>query len=303
MILGMRIDVCTYEGLRSGVPNLLSVLARFGARGSFFVALGPDRSGRAVLRALQPGFLAKMRRTQATRTYGWRTMLSGTLLPARHAADLADLLRTIPAAGHELAVHGYDHRRWQDHLDRMSEPEVRREMTEAVKLYERVTGRRPHGFGSPGWQCGPISLRLVDELGFAYASDTRGRCPFYPSLGGERFRALQLPTTLATLDEVLGLDGLDGTGFLTVIGRGLERDPWPVLTLHAEMEGGRFLWVAEALLAHCAARGVRCLPLVELTTAVRAAGEDRIPSAEVGYRLIRGRAGRVAVPLGLEPQG
>jgi peptidoglycan/xylan/chitin deacetylase (PgdA/CDA1 family) len=302
MILGLRIDVCTYEGLRAGVPNLLPLLERFGVRASFFVALGPDRSGQAAFGALRAGFLAKMRRTQAVRTYGWRTMFSGTLLPARRAADLANVLRAIPAAGHELAVHGYDHRRWQDRLNRMREPEIRREMTEAVRLYERVTGHRPHGFGSPGWQCGPISLRLVDELGFAYASDTRGRHPFYPSLGGVRLRTLQLPTTLPTLDEVLGLEGLDGTGFLALVGRELGRDPWPVLTLHAEMEGGRFLWVAEALLAHCAARGVRCLPLVALTTAVRVAGEDRIPKAEIACRPIRGRAGRVAMPVGLEPQ-
>ncbi len=301
MILGLRIDVCTYEGLRSGVPNLLPLLARFGARASFFAALGPDRSGRAVFRLLQPGFLAKMRRTQAVRTYGWRTVLSGTLLPARRPTDLADLLRAIPAAGHELALHGYDHRRWQDRLPWMPEPDVRAEMTRAARAYEHVTGRRPHGWGAPGWQCGANSLRVLDELGLAYASDTRGRQPFYPRLGGERLRTLQLPTTLPTLDEVVGLQGADGEGFLALIGRGLERDPWPVLTLHAETEGRRFLWVAEELFLRCAAHGVRCLPLAEVAKAVRAAGDERIPDADVADRPIRGRAGRLAVPLGLEP--
>ena len=302
MVLGLRIDVCTYEGLRTGVPNLLPLLARFGARASFFAALGPDRSGRAVFRMLQPGFLAKMRRTRAVRTYGWRTILSGTLLPARHPTDLADVLRAIPAAGHELAMHGHDHRRWQDRLQWMREPDVRAETTRAARAYEQVMGRRPQGSGAPGWRCNPSSLRLLDEFGLAYASDTRGRHPFYPVLGGARLRTLQLPTTLPTLDEVMGLQGTDEEEFLALVGRGLDRDPWPVLTLHAEMEGRRHLRVAEELLAHCAARGVRCLPLAELAKAVRGAGDDRIPAAEVADRPIRGRAGNVAVPLGLEPR-
>jgi undecaprenyl phosphate-alpha-L-ara4FN deformylase len=204
MILGLRIDVCTYEGLRTGVPNLLPLLARFGARATFFVALGPDRSGRAVFRMLQSGFLEKMCRTKAVRTYGWRTILSGTLLPARNPAELASVLRAIPNAGHELAMHGYDHRRWQDRLRRMRESEVRDEMARALQAYERVLGRRPQGSGAPGWQCGPNSLRAVDECGLAYASDTRGRRPFFPLLNGARLRTLQVPTTFPTLDEVVG---------------------------------------------------------------------------------------------------
>jgi peptidoglycan/xylan/chitin deacetylase (PgdA/CDA1 family) len=301
VILGLRIDVCTYEGLRTGVPNLLALLARFEQRASFFVALGPDRSGRAVLQFFRPGFAAKMRRTRAIRAYGWRTVLSGTLLPARQAGDLAETVCAIPAAGHEVAVHGYDHRSWQDGLSRMAEAEIRREMAQAVAAYERVIGRGPQGFGAPGWQCNPASLRALDDMGFAYASDTRGRQPFFPSLDGRKRRTLQIPTTLPTLDEVLGVDGMDGEGFVRLVDRRLRQDPWPVLTLHAEMEGRRFLQVAETLLARWGTQGVRCLPLVEIATAIRTAGEDRIPVAEVVPRSIRGRAGSVATPQGLEP--
>lgn len=302
MILGLRIDVCTYEGLRAGVPNLLPLLARFGARASFFVALGPDRSGRALLRLLQPGFLAKMRRTTVVRTYGWRTILSGTLFPARDPAGLADILRAIPQAGHELAMHGYNHRRWQDRLQRMQEAEVRAEVARAVQAYERVTGRPPQGSGAPGWQCSPDSLRALEECGLVYASDTRGRRPFFPLLNGVPLRTLQIPTTFRTLDEVVGVDGAGGNGFIALIAQALERDPWPVLTLHAEMEGRRFLDVAETLLAQCAARRVECVPLVEVATLVRRAENDRIPRAEIADGFVMGRAGSVAVPVGLEPR-
>ena len=300
MILGLRIDVCTYEGLRTGVPALLSLLARFEQRASFFLALGPDRSGRALFQLFRPGFAAKMRRTRAIRAYGWRTVLSGTLLPARQAGDLEEVVRAIPAAGHEVAVHGYDHRRWQDRLFRMAESEVRREMAQAATVYHQVIGRQPRGFGAPGWQCSPASLRALDDMGFAYASDTRGRQPFYPSLNGRKLRTLQIPTTLPTLDEVLGLDETDGEGFVRLVNQRVRQDPWPVITLHAEMEGRRFLGVAEALFTRWRGQGVRSLPLIEIATAIRAAGEDRIPVADIVPRPIRGRAGSVATPQGLE---
>ena len=148
MILGLKIDVCTYEGLRVGVPNLLRLLRSHGVSASFFVALGPDTSGRAVFRALRPGFLAKMWRTRAVRTYGLRTILSGTILPPRHMGrGLAPLLRDIIAAGHELAIHGYDHRHWQDRLHRMDAGQVRGEIRQAMGSITRWRGRPTAGSG------------------------------------------------------------------------------------------------------------------------------------------------------------
>lgn len=301
MILGLKVDVCTYEGLRVGVPNLLGLLRSHGISASFFVAMGPDASGRAIFQVLRPGFLAKMRRTRAVRTYGLRTILSGTLLPARQMGrGLAPLLREVVAAGHELAVHGYNHRRWQDRLHRMDERAVGEEVRRAVAVYQEVTGATPAGFGAPGWQATPASLRAVDEAGFAYASDTRGMQPFFPCGAGERFRTLQLPTTLPTLDEVLGLDGMDADGFEALVRRSVKGRSGGVLTLHAEMEGIGFLGLAGKLLGGLQEDGMTCVPLEALAKQVRAAGAGRIPAAEVVLRPIRGRSGTVAMPANLE---
>ena len=72
-----------------GVPALLKVFAEEGVRATFFVALGPDNSGRAIFRVFrQRGFFQKMWRTRAPSVYGLKTMCYGTLLPAPriHAA-------------------------------------------------------------------------------------------------------------------------------------------------------------------------------------------------------------------------
>ena len=64
------------------MPALLQVLADQAVQASFFLALGPDNSGRAIFRVFrQKGFLQKMLRTRAPAIYGLKTMCYGTLLP------------------------------------------------------------------------------------------------------------------------------------------------------------------------------------------------------------------------------
>lgn len=301
MRLGLKIDVCTYDGLRLGVPNLLALFDRRKIRASFFVALGPDTSGRAVLQVLRPGFLAKMRRTRAVTTYGLRTALSGTLLPARRPYPaLARVLRDVVAAGHELAVHGFNHRRWQDRVGRLDEGEIRDEVASAVETYRLITGGQPRGFGAPGWQCTPASLRAVEAAGFTYASDTRGRRPFFPRVGGTVIRTLQIPTTFPTLDEALGLCGKGERDFLDDLRAGLGNATTGVLTLHAEMEGRGHIALAEGILDVLVAEGIVCTPVAELADRILAGSLGDIPAAEIVCRPIRGRAGTVAMPQGWE---
>ena len=64
-----------------------SLLEQLEIKATFFIAMGPDNSGKAVWRFLtKRGFLKKMLRSNAVGMYGIRTALSGTLLPARQIA-------------------------------------------------------------------------------------------------------------------------------------------------------------------------------------------------------------------------
>ncbi len=233
----LKIDVDTHRGLGEGVPRLLRVLDTVDVKASFFVVMGPDRSGRAVFRALtQRGFLAKMLRTRALTLYGWRTILSGTLLPARPVGSGSPaLLREMARRGHEVGIHAWDHVAWHDHLHRMTLAQTRAAFGRAVEAYRGVFGRPPLSSAAPGWQATPHSFRVMDEAGLLYHADTRGTAPYVPSASGTTFRALELPTTLPTLDELLGtaprariLDRL--------VEEAADQDPC-IFTAHAETEG------------------------------------------------------------------
>jgi peptidoglycan/xylan/chitin deacetylase (PgdA/CDA1 family) len=290
MQLAIRVDVDTRAGLREGVPRLLDLFKRRSLRASFFVSFGPDNSGRALRRIWRPGFLLKMWRTNPLRVYGLRTLLSGTLLPALPVGEGApDILESIMAQGHELGIHGYDHVLWQDRVERMDEKEIEGELCRAKAAYERLLGACPLSSAAPGWRCTPASLAVQDRLGFLYASDVRGTSPFFPVHNGRRLETLQIPTTLPTLDELLGRK----KAILDLLFDSL-REGLNVHTIHAEVEGGAHLAFFECFLREVERRGVQVLRLRDLAERILRNGVVTLPRVSVRRDTIPGRSGWVA---------
>ena len=141
-----------------------------------------------------------------------RTLLYGVLLPGPHIGRRARApMQDIARRGFEVGVHTWDHVRWQDGVARASESWTRRELTRARDEFSEVFGRAPLVHGAAGWQMNRYVPALERELGFRYASDTRGSGPFVP-LSDQAAAAPvpQLPTTLPTLDELIGRTDLHG---------------------------------------------------------------------------------------------
>ena len=131
----LKVDVDTYLGMKRGVPQLLNLFREFRVKATFFLSFGPDKSGRAIFNIWrQKGFLKKMLRTRAPALYGFRTMLYGTLIPAPMiAVRFPDIVRRIEDGGHEVGVHAWDHRLWQDHLDDLSPQRIQSEFEQAFE--------------------------------------------------------------------------------------------------------------------------------------------------------------------------
>jgi undecaprenyl phosphate-alpha-L-ara4FN deformylase len=288
----LKIDVDTYAGLERGVPALAELLASHGIAASFFVACGPDHMGRRLARLMDPRFVAKLVRTRVIATYGWRTLLSGMLLPARPvAAAFPGTLRSLAAAGHEVGVHGYDHARWQDRLPELAPADVERDVEAAVTEVRTILGDEPAGFAAPGWRCTAASLAAVDAAGFEYRSDTRGSFPYRPAAGGRVFVAPEIPTTMPTLDEVYGRPCRRSIEIAAHYQNLVRPGRLNVHTIHAEIEGGEHLGTLDVLLTRL--RGtVRFVRLCDEAAAVAAAG---LPVCSVHEGRVAGRAMPVAL--------
>jgi undecaprenyl phosphate-alpha-L-ara4FN deformylase len=302
--LGIKIDVDTLEGFCQGVPALMEVLDAQAVKASFFLALGPDHSGRAILRIFrQRGFLAKMWRTRAPALYGFKTMCYGTLLPGpKIGAAAPHLLPQLSAAGHEVGLHGYDHVRWHDHLFHLPPGKVAQEIAQAQSTYTALMGRPASAFAAPGWQCSLSSRTALAAQNFLYGSDTRGATPYFPAFGDRVTKVLEIPTTLPTLDELLGFHGCQPQDFTNLVLSRLHNGRPQVLTIHAEVEGGPFLGEFARLLAHCRRQGVEFFRLEDWARELLQE-PGSLPVAQVNSQRLPGRAGRVSCqgPQGARP--
>jgi undecaprenyl phosphate-alpha-L-ara4FN deformylase len=283
------VDVDTRRGLAEGVPRLLELFRRASVRASFFVTMGPDRSGRAIRRALRPSFLLKMWRTNALKLYGLRTLLSGTLLPSRPVGSGAPgLLRQIAGEGHELAIHGWDHVGWQDRIHHLDADAIRADLARAARALEAAVGIAPHASAAPGWRTSDAALAVQEDFGLRYASDTRGQTVFRPSVGGVPLATLQVPTTMPTMDELLGRVR-DVPGALAAA----LRPGVNVFTLHAEVEGGPLAAAFEAWLSELRRGRVAHATLDEIAAGALARG-DEVPVTPVVHGSAGGRSGWIA---------
>ena len=296
-LLALKIDVDTWLGTRDGVPRLLSLLQRHRAPATFLFSLGPDHTGRAIRRVFRPGFLSKVRRTSVTAHYGLRTLLYGTLLPGPRIGERCrDLLREVAAAGFEVGVHAYDHVKWQDGVAAASREWTRRELVLACDVFTDVFGAAPRVHGAAGWQVNRFLPALEYELGFTLASDTRGFGPFAPLDAMQGRVVPQLPTTLPTLDELLGRDDLVAADPVATL-LALTARPAPmghVYTLHAELEGGRLGAEFESLLTGWREQGYVLTSLSGLGATLAARS---LPQCRIAQGRVDGRSGELATQV------
>ncbi len=292
LAISLRVDVDTLEGSIRGIPALLRMLDRHRMRAGFYFSMGPDSSGKALRRIFRKGFLAKMRRTGAGRLYGWRTMLYGTLLPAPtiHRRAAAEM-RAAREAGHEVGLHAWDHVQYHDLLDRKSRAWLEDWFARAHDAFRDVFGDAARGAVSPAWRCNDETLRIQEGYRLEYAGDCRGSAPFYPVVDGRRLATLQIPTTLPTLDELLGLDGRTAAQVNAEVLGMLKEDALNVYALHTEVEGGALAETFDAFLSGLRDRGVQARTHAEWLPELRAADP---PARRLARREIPGRAGWVS---------
>lgn len=288
--VGLRIDVDTYRGTRTGVPRLLQILAHYEISATFFFSVGPDNMGRHLWRLLKPTFLVKMLRSNAASLYGWDILLAGTFWPGRKIGKtLGGVIRDTDQAGHEVGLHAWDHHKWQKQVERMTGLESRKQIEKGFEELSRILGRDPDCSAAAGWKCTEQVLLEKEHYGFRYNSDCRGDSIFQPIINGQRC-APQVPVTLPTYDEVIGRNGINNSNYNDFILEKIHPGKLNVLTIHAEVEGIVCAGLFEEFLRMATLHNIRFVPLCSLLSQ-----KDPIPQGHVQLGQLSGREGTMCL--------
>jgi peptidoglycan/xylan/chitin deacetylase (PgdA/CDA1 family) len=307
--LTLKIDVDTYRGTREGVPNLVRMLQKHAAGASFLFSLGPDHTGWALRRAFRPGLLKKVSRTSVVEHYGLKTLMYGVLLPGPDIGrECATELRAVRDAGFECGIHTWDHTLWQDNVRKRDAAWTGKLMQKAFDRCIEVFGEAPKTHGAAGWQMNAHAFEKLDALGIAYSSDGRSFLnedgslreadagPYRLQIGGKTMQCLQMPTTLPTLDEMIGrtINGvvMDPSNIAATILKVTETPRDHVFTLHAELEGQKLAPIFEQLLSGWKAQGYELGSMAQYYARVK---NDDHPLRPLAWGELPGRSGEVIV--------
>ncbi len=283
-VLGIKIDVDTYHGMKNGVPRLLNILGNYDIKSTFFLSIGPDASGRAILQLIKnPRFLKKMVRTNAVGLYGLRTALYGTLLPSPMIAlSFPEIVQEILSQGHEVQFHAWDHRRWQDEVHTRSTQWIRDWFEKGIRGFAELTGQTPSAFGAPAWAIDDRVMEILKDYRFDYLSCTRARKPFIH----EKIGVVEIPSDLPCFEEVGFSKGISSVASI------LKDGDMHVLPVHAEVEGG--IWSSHFidLLEQVTKAGYRFTTLSEIRKLLPV---DKLAVRKYRMELLPGRSVPCAV--------
>ena len=255
--IALRIEVPNYRAAHAGVPLLAELLQRHRAGASFLFAFGPDWLGRS-------------------------------------AAREASALRRLRDDGFEVGVSGWQPARWIKQAEHAESAWSADQLGRATAAFAQVFGMPPRLHAAPGWRSNPHALRLTQRLGFACASDCRGRLPFVPVWNGEIVRCPQIPTTLPTLDELADGERPDPQALQTRLlaltatppaaGHVFSLAASPAVAKHAEL--------IEGLLAGWGEQGYEVVSVQAVADDLEM---DKLPRHEVVIGRVPGRAGTLLV--------
>lgn len=231
------------------MPRLLEMLERHQAGATFFFSLGPDHTG-------------ALRR----------------LVPAIPAPDIGrrcpDVLRAVRDAGFEIGILAWDSAAWQAGIGKGDADWTARQMALAMARYEEIFGERATVRAAPAWKMNKHAWRNTQALGFDYAADTCGTHPFVPVMRAEIVACPQVPTTLPTMDDWIGREGVTEANVVDRLLQLTAASHVHVYTLRAGSEGRRRAPLFERLLEGWKAQGYE---LATLRDVLAHAATDKLP--------------------------
>lgn len=290
-IVAIKVDVDTLHGTFKGIPYLINLFKNYKIKGTFYVSLGSDNTGKKLFDVFKKGFFKKTARTNVLKSYGLKNLLYGVLIPAPviYKKAFAQIV-SIADNGYEVGIHSLDHVYWHQNLYKLSEQSIKECIDQCQEIFYEIYNRYSETFASPGWVVSAAYFKVIDKFNFKYLSDTRGKKPFYPLFEAYKSSTLQIPTTLFTLDELLGLKS--EKEIIDYYVSEIIKNEFNVMTIHTEFEGGAYKNLFEKIILKLLDNNVVITDMRSFYNNIK---NSAIEIRECKMDFIQGRALKVAV--------
>ncbi len=231
----------------------------------------------------------------------------GVMLPAPDIGkQCAFDMCAVQDAGFECGIHTWDHVVWQDNVRQRGAEWTAKQMQQSFQRFQQIFGHAPATHGAAGWQMNEHAFSQLDSFNMAYASDGRamlkdngeladpGAGPYRLGINGKTLACVQMPTTLPTLDELLGrtIDGtvIDTSNIAAMLLKLTAIQKNHVFTLHAELEGQKLAPIFEELLTGWRKQGYACISMADYYQTLKA---DELPVRPFSWAELPGRSGEL----------
>jgi len=119
-----------------------------------------------------------------------RNITATFFVPGIMVERYPDQIKQVAEAGHEIALHGYEHENFG-----LLTPEQQKEaVKKGVAAIEKVTGKKPAGFRLPEGNMTPETLAILNDAGFVYdASMVDDDIPYQTLIDGKPVPMIEIP--------------------------------------------------------------------------------------------------------------
>lgn len=171
--LCFRFDVDTHKCLEEGVPNIIRLGRKYGAKFTFFVNCGRAIDRRSQLRGLfSNNKKDKVVMLSALEKLGAKEFLYLTFFNPVISQNQKKI-KLIYSEGHEVGLHGgTNHESWQKNAKRWKKEAVYKEILWGLERLKDINpSGKIDGFSSPAWATPKNLLSILNQLGFKYFAD------------------------------------------------------------------------------------------------------------------------------------
>ncbi|MHA2496452.1 MAG: DUF2334 domain-containing protein [Candidatus Hodarchaeales archaeon] len=271
--LAIRVDVDTREGATHGIPKVIEILEEFSEiKASFFLAMGPDQTGRNIQRILKYREFSKVLRKSFAH-YSPRSLLSGIFFKGNCLDEThSSIIRDAKRIGSEFGLHGYNHYYWASHFHELDNPQQIDMLERGIRDFSYFLREKPTIFAAPAFKWTENLLIELDKREFLCSGDFRFEkrlcMPFHPKFGNYVCSHLQLPVTFPLPGDLLLRGASEGAVIRQIVRRAKELLKFSsfagIFYIHAAVEPLRYQKLFKSIIAAFERLGIRLLTMSQL---------------------------------------